>query len=342
MSEIIITGFLFYWLLVSARVVGNTPVNISESQIKGTFFTLGVLAYFFGLRHAIDPDHLATIDNSTRKLIQEGKPAQFTGLFFSLGHSTIVILLAVSLMVATRFIVSNISILENMGSVLGTLISGGFLYIIGSLNFVILLEIYQIYNQYTMNKNTDEKKLQDLLLKRGFMSRFFGKLFKVVDKQHYMYPIGVLFGLGFDTASETALLAISAAAAGIFLKLPLWNLLVFPLLFTAGMSLIDTTDGFYMSGAYGWAFSGNPIRKLWYNLTMTTISILVAYLIGTLEFLGVVQAEFNFSGPFWELITIINGDRWWSSIGMIIIGTFATAWLVSFIIYKVKISKFEH
>ncbi len=336
--EAILTALLFLWLVRLSEAVGRVEV-----EVKGTFaslITLGVLAYLFGLRHAVDADHLAAIDNSTRKLVQEGKPSTFTGLFFSLGHSSVVVLLSVALMIATRAVESSIPSLENLGSVVGTLVSGGFLYLIGFLNALVLLEIYSIYKEVRDGK-IDEEKLNEALLKRGFMNRFFKRLFKVVDKQYYLYPIGFLFGLGFDTASETALLAISAASAGVFVNVPLWTLMVFPLLFTAGMTLVDTTDGFFMNGAYRWAFMGNPLRKVWYNLTMTTISIIVAYLVGTLELLGLIQSEFNLGGPFWDAISLVNGDVWWGNIGFIIIGSFALTWATSLAIYKVKVSKYE-
>lgn len=335
--EGVITSLLFLWLINTSNIVGN--INVKASHVTGTFFTLGILAYLFGLRHALDADHLAAIDNSTRKLVQESKPAYFTGLFFSLGHSTVVILLSVALIIATRYVASNIPTLENLGSIIGTLISGGFLYIIGLLNLLVLFEIYDIYKMASREKNIDENKLNDVLLKRGFMNKYFRGLFKIVNNQYYMYPIGFLFGLGFDTASETALLAISAAAAGIFLKIPIYSLLVFPFLFTAGMSLIDTTDGFFMNGAYGWAFLGHPIRKVWYNLTMTSISIIVAYVVGTFELLGLVQSEFNLSGPFWDWIALINGETWWGNIGIIIVITFAITWIISYTLYKIKVEK---
>jgi len=253
LSEFIITSILIIWLIQISQFTGNVEVHVKG--FLASFITLGVLAYLFGLRHAVDADHLAAIDNSTRKLVQESKSSLFTGLFFSLGHSTVVILLSVVLMIATRVIESSIPQLENIGSIIGTLVSGFFLYIIGFLNLVVLFEIYKLFNE-AKKGNMNENKLNDTLLKRGFMNRYFKNLFKIVNNQYYLYPIGFLFGLGFDTASETALLAISAGTAGVFTKIPLWTLLVFPLLFTSGMTLIDTTDGFFMNGAYRWAFMG--------------------------------------------------------------------------------------
>lgn len=329
-----VTAFLYLWLFALSAKVGDV-------EYKGqtvTFLTLGILAYTFGLRHALDADHLAAIDNSTRKLTQEGKDAKFAGLFFSLGHSTVVILLSVALAVSVRAVETAIPQLENVGGIIGTLISAGFLYIIGLLNFLVFFEIYQIY-KVMRRERLDEERLNEALLKRGFMARYFGKLFKIVDKQYYLYPIGFLFGLGFDTASETALLAISAASAAVT-SVPVWELLVFPFLFTAGMTLLDTTDGFFMTSAYRWAFD-NPIRKIWYNLTMTIISVMVAWVVGTLETLGLVQGEFNLSGGLWDWIADVTGDVWWGNIGVIIVGLFAVTWTASIVVYKVKIQRLE-
>jgi high-affinity nickel-transport protein len=332
--NVTVTAFLFLWLFALSAKVGDVKY---QGQTV-TFMTLGILAYIFGMRHAVDADHLAAIDNSTRKLTQEGKDAKFAGLFFSLGHSTVVTLLSVALVVSARAVEAYIPQLEDVGGTIGTLISAGFLYIIGLLNFLVFFEIYQIY-KHMRKERLDEGRLNEALLKRGFMARYFGKLFKIVDKQYYLYLIGFLFGLGFETASETALLAISAASAATT-SVPVWELLIFPLLFTAGMTLIDTTDGFFMTSAYRWAFD-NPIRKIWYNLTMTIISVTVAWAIGTLETLGLVQSEFNLSGGVWDWIADVTGDVWWGSIGIMIVGLFAVTWAVSIILYKVKIQRFE-
>jgi high-affinity nickel-transport protein len=206
------------------------------------------------------------------------------------------------------------------------------------LTFLVFVEIYQIYKDIRRER-LDEERLNEALLKRGFMARYFGKLFKIVDKQYYLYPIGFLFGLGFETASETALLAISAASAAVT-SVPVWELLVFPFLFTAGMTLIDATDGFFMTSAYRWAFD-NPIRKIWYNLTMTIISVMVAWAIGTLETLGLVQGEFNLSGGLWDWIADVTGDVWWGNIGVMIVGLFAVTWAASIVVYKVKVQRLE-
>lgn len=335
-AEALVTLVLFYWLIQLTRAVGAIPIT-AKVGVVDTFFSLGVLAYTFGLRHAFDADHLAAIDNSTRKLVQEKKSSNFTGFFFSLGHSTVVILLSAVLVIAVRTIPSTIPSLESIGTIIGTLVSGGFLYIIGLLNLIIFVTIYKIYKSARRGE-IDEGKLNDVLLKRGFMGRYFNRLFKIVNEQYYMYPIGFLFGLGFDTASETALLAITAATAGVFLKVPLWTLLIFPFLFTAGMTTVDTSDGFFMNGAYGWAFFGHPIKKIWYNLTMTVISVMISFIVGTLELLGLVQGEFNLNGPFWAAMATISGVGW-GYLGIIIIMTFIVTWISSYAIYKFRIEK---
>lgn len=333
--NIALTVYFFYFLFNLSKT--NIKVQTDTGQIVGTFITLGVLAYTFGLRHAVDADHLAAIDNTTRKLLQEGKNLFFIGTFFSLGHSTVVILLSVILMIATRYVISNLNDIENIGNIIGTLISGGFLYIIGFLNLLVVLELYNIYKTVRKEKIADDQKLNEVLLKRGFMNKFFGKLFKIVTKQFQMYIIGFLFGLGFDTATEVAILAISATLAGAFASIPMATILALPILFTLGMTLVDTTDGIFMRIAYGWAFR-NTLGKIWYNLTMTLISIIIAYGIGTIELLGLVSAEFNLNGFFWDQIAALN-NVYWETIGYYIIGTFALTWTISGILYKYRIKR---
>ncbi len=334
--ETFITLFLFYWLFYLSNEAGNTETTV-RTGFAGTFLTLGILAYTFGLRHAFDADHLAAIDNSTRKLVQEQKPSNFTGLFFSLGHSTVVILLSIALIISTREISSNLPALKDAGTIVGTFVSGTFLYVIGLLNFFILITIYKLYGE-AKNGSIDEDELNETLMKRGFFGRYFDRLFKFVNKQYHLYPIGFLFGLGFDTASETALLAITAGASSVFLKVPLWYILVFPFLFTAGMTLVDTSDGFFMNGAYSWAFSGHPLKKIWYNLTMTLISILISFMVGNLEILGLIQSEFNLNGSVWDTLAIIDGIGW-GYLGIIIVVTFILTWASSYLIFKIKIEK---
>ncbi len=320
---------LFYWLVVTSAEAGAQ--TIKANGVVGTFFTLGVLAYFFGLAHALDADHLAAIDNSTRKLVQEQKPSHFTGLFFSLGHSTVVIALALLLMIATRAVAGALPGLENVGNVVGTVVSGGFLYLIGFLNLVVLFEIRKLYRDARSGKPID---VDAELSEKGFMGKRIRTLFKAVDRQSYMYPIGLLFGLGFDTATQTALLAVSAAAAGVFLRIPLPSLMVFPLLFTAGMTTVDSTDGFFMNRAYQWAMTGNPVKKIWYNMTMTAVSIVVAYFVGTLELLGLLSSELGLAGLPWSWLEAVTGGTSWGEIGAMIIGIFALTWTISYLLYR--------
>lgn len=333
--NIILTIIFFSFLFSLPRE--NLNIQTDSGVLTGTFITLGILAYTFGLRHAVDADHLAAIDNVTRKMLQEGKNPLFVGTFFSLGHSTVVILLSLMLIVATRYVVSNLANIENLGSIIGTIVSGFFLYIIALLNTLVLLELYKIYKAVKEEKNINEEKLNELLMKRGFMNRFFGRLFKIVTSEWQMYIIGFLFGLGFDTATEVAILAISATVAGAFSSIPVTTILVLPGLFALGMSLIDTLDGLFMRSAYGWAFK-NALGKLWYNLTMTFISIFIAYGIGTIELLGLLVSEFNLHGPLWDQINALN-NIYWESIGYFVIGTFAVTWVLSAIIYKLRIMR---
>src|SRR5438445_566220 len=244
---------------------------------------LGGLAYAFGLRHAFDADHISAIDNTTRKLLQEGKKPLGVGFFFSLGHSTVVFLIAVALGFATQFVVSNVisanGQLKSVGGLIGTGVSGVFLLLIGIVNLIILLDILKLFRRMRAGEY-DRQSLEHELVAGGLLTRVFGRLFRLIGHSWQMYLVGFLFGLGFDTASEISLLAISAGAAA--QHLPLYALISLPLIFAAGMSLMDTADGAFMSRAYSWAFS-NPVRKVFYNLTMTGLSVFVALFLGLIE-----------------------------------------------------------
>lgn len=241
------------------------------------------------------------------------------------------ILLSLMLMVSIRITENAMPKLEQIGTIVGTLVSGLFLFLLGTMNLFVLIELRKAY-EASIRDAISDGDLEDILSKRGFMNRYLGKLFRIIKSQYYMYPIGFLFGLGFDTASETTLLAISAATAGVFNTIPIYSLLVFPFLFTAGMVLTDSSDGFFMNSAYGWAFTGNPRKKLWFNLTMTSISITIAYVIGSLETLGLVQQEFDLSGSIWHSIYIIT-DLAWGNVGLIIVAIFALSWIISYTRY---------
>jgi high-affinity nickel-transport protein len=295
--------------------------------LVGTAF----LAYAFGLRHAVDADHIAAIDNVTRKLRQEDKRPVSVGLFFSLGHSTVVVLASAGIALATGAFEGRFDALKLIGGVIGTLVSVVFLVLVAAANLVILRSVYRTFRQVRRGGAFVEEDLNRLLAQRGLLGRLFRPMFRLVARSWHMYPLGFLFGLGFDTATEIGLLGISAAQAS--KGLPIWSIMAFPALFTAGMSLVDTTDGVLMLGAYGWAFA-KPIRRLYYNLTITFISVLVALLIGGIEALGLVAEQFRLQGPFWRLIGALNDN--FGSLGYLIVAIFVTAWLVSMAVYRLR------
>jgi nickel/cobalt transporter (NiCoT) family protein len=325
-----------FFVIGAATLVGFLASSYIGSQ-SVLLAGLGIVAYVFGLRHGVDADHIAAIDNTTRKLMQQegerdGKKPLTVGAWFSLGHSTIVVALILLLVFATRAVVGAVPQLQSIGSVLGTSVSGIFLWLIGILNVVTVVGIYKIFKGLKGGK-LDQNQLEELLNNRGFMNRYFGKLFKLIRKPWQIYPVGVLFGLGFDTASEVALIAISVGV-GVASSIPVWMVLVLPFMFTCGMVLVDTSDGIAMSFAYGWAFL-KPIRKIYYNLTITIISVLVAFCIGTVELLQVLSSELQLGGVFWGWLEGLNFE----TIGYAIIGIFIGSWLISMAYYKVK--KFE-
>ena len=290
-----------------------------------------LLAYGFGLRHAVDADHIAAIDNVTRTLMQEGRRPVAIGLFFSLGHSTIVVLASVAIAATTTAFQDRFEALKGVGGVIGTLVSALFLLAIAAMNIVILLAVYRTFRRVKAGAPYVEEDLTLLLAGRGLLARLFRPMFRMIRHSWHMYPLGVLFGLGFDTATEVGLLGISAAQASDGLSI--WSILVFPALFTAGMSLVDTTDGILMLGAYGWAFV-KPIRKLYYNITITTISVGVALLVGGIEGLGLIGDQLHLSGAFWGAIGSLNDN--FGMIGYVIIGVFIVSWLLSAAIYRWK------
>jgi high-affinity nickel-transport protein len=310
-----------------------TSIGFSAAFVIGKIAVvlggLGIVAYVFGLRHGVDADHIAAIDNTTRKLMQDGKKPCTVGMWFSLGHSTVVVALIIGLIFATRAVTTNIPALQSAGAIVGTLVSGSFLWIIGFINAVIVIGIYKIFQTLKQGK-LNQAELDNLLENRGFMNRFFRPLFKLISKPWHIYPVGVLFGLGFDTASEVALIAISVGI-GVSTSIPVYYILVLPLLFTCGMVTVDTADGVAMRVAYGWAFL-NPLRKIYYNLTVTVISVLVAWVIGTIELLQVLSTELNLTGLFWSWLNTVNFEM----IGFSIIGIFILSWSVSFGFWRYK------
>jgi len=301
-------------------------------QITGgalIFTGLAITAYVLGLRHGFDVDHIAAIDNTTRKLLNDGKRPLTVGTWFSLGHSTIVCGMIVALVAATEFITRQYNTFASVGAVLGTLISGIFLFLIGIVNVLIVLEVYRMFRGVRDGK-LDQKALDDQMLKRGFLNRIFGRFFRVVTEPWQIYPIGVLFGLGFDTATEVLIIGLTILVAGSG-AIPLWAVLFLPLLFTCGMVLSDTTDGFAMRYAYGWAFN-HPIRKIFYNLTLTIISVLVAFAIGGVELLQVLSGEFGWGGPFWSWLDNLDFE----ALGVGIVILFLASWGVAMAIYYAK------
>jgi high-affinity nickel-transport protein len=243
------------------------------------------LAYSFGLRHAFDADHIAAIDNVTRKLMQEGRRPVAVGLFFSLGHSAIVVGLSVAIAVTATALQDRFDAFKSFGGVVGTLVSALFLFGIAFANVVVLISVYRAFQTVKNGGRFVEEDLNLALAKRGLLGRLFRRFFRMIERSWQMLPLGVLFGLGFDTATEVGLLGISATQAS--QGLSIWSILVFPALFTAGMTLIDTTDSVLMLGAYGWAFV-KPIRKLYYNLTITAVSVIIAVVVGGLETLNLI------------------------------------------------------
>jgi len=294
--------------------------------LLGTAF----LAYTFGLRHAVDADHIAAIDNVTRKLMQEGKRPVSVGFFFSLGHSTIVVVASLVVYLAAAVVATQFDAVKSVGAIVGTSISAFFLIAIALVNIVILRGVWQSFQEVRKGGGYTSQSL-DTLLGGGIMARIFRPLFRMISRPWHMYPVGVLFGLGFDTATEVALLGISAAAATKGLSVV--SMAVFPALFTAGMTLVDTTDGILMVGAYGWAFM-KPIRKLYYNLTITFVSVIVALLVGGIEAIGLLKDQLSLTGGFWDFIGSLNDN--FGTLGFVIIGVFALSWVGSVIIYRVK------
>ena len=335
-------AWIIYGGIVACTVLGLV-LTFVIGRTFGIFIGLGILAYTLGLRHGVDADHICAIDNTTRKLLQQGKKPYTVGTWFSLGHSTIVMGMLVGLVVAARFILGAYPTFAAVGAVLGTAISGGFLYLIAFINLLIFWEVYLIFKQLRAGA-LDNERLEAQLNNRGFMNRYFNWLFKFVNEPWQIYPVGVLFGLGFDTATEVTLIAITVTVGTAAAGFPLWALLILPFMFACGMVLTDTSDGVSMRYAYGWAFA-KPIRKVFYNLTLTLISVMVAFIIGTIEVLGVLAAEFHFSGGpfgFWNTMDWLNnaagpyGIDVWGYIGIGIVALFIGTWLIAMLVYKLK------
>jgi nickel/cobalt transporter (NiCoT) family protein len=309
---------------------------VVPDHYKGLGIGVSLTAYTLGLRHAFDADHISAIDNTTRKLMNERRTVEgakrplSVGYYFSLGHSTIVIAIGAGIVIAEKAVYgaisNNSSGLEQFGGVFGTIVSASFLYLIAILNIVILGGIFKVFR--AMRRGTyDEAELERQLENRGLMYRFFGKWMKAITKEWQMYPVGVVFGMGFDTATEVALLATTALLAT--QALPWYSIMCLPILFTAGMSLMDTLDGLFMNGAYGWAFF-NPVRKVYYNLAITGLSVAICFFIGTIEVLGLLPMELHIHGGFWDFMENFNIN----TAGFVIVGMFVLTWAVALAIWK--------
>lgn len=319
-----------YGVITLIHVVG-WGLLIWQSARFPALLGLGALAYSFGLRHAFDADHISAIDNTTRKLLQQGKRPLAVGFFFSLGHSTVVFLIALALGFTVKTIIDGVVSEDGLGALgglIGTSVSGTFLVVIGVLNLAILLDIVATYRAMQRGEY-DRDALETRLVTGGVFTRWFGRLFALVTESWHVYPIGFLFGLGFDTASEVALLAISAGAAA--QGLPFFAVVALPIIFAAGMSLMDTTDGAFMCKAYAWAFS-HPVRKLFYNLTMTSLSVFIALFVGLLELLQIAAQIAGLDSGLWGWVAALD----LSSFGYMIVGTFAVTWMGAFLIFKTR------
>jgi high-affinity nickel-transport protein len=314
------------WILLT-QAVGH-HFHVSQSKLFG--LGAGTLAYTLGMRHAFDADHIAAIDNTTRKLVQDGQRPLGVGFFFSLGHSSIVLLLAVLLNVGIRALNLQVSQqssgLHSATNVVGTSISGTFLYLIALLNLCVLVSVARVWRQMRSG-HFDPHELEQELNKRGLMNRVLGGYARRVDSSWKMYPVGVLFGLGFDTATEVGLLVLAGSA--VVGGLPFYAVVSLPILFASGMCLFDTIDGCFMNFAYDWAFA-NPVRKVFYNLTITGLSVAVAFLIGTVEILGLIGQQANLNSPFWDFVRGFNIN----AAGYVIVGLFVVTWAVALLYWR--------
>lgn len=326
MAAFILALHVIGWFTLVALVA---PEHYSIGE-RSFGIGIGVTAYTLGMRHAFDADHIAAIDNTTRKLMGDGQRPLSAGFWFSLGHSSVVFALAFLLSLGVKTLAGPVrdddSHLHEVTGLIGTAVSGAFLYVIAALNLVVLVSIWKVFRRMRSG-HFDEAALEEQLDNRGFMNRLLGRVMKSITKPWQLYPLGLLFGLGFDTATEVALLVLagSGAASG----LPWYAILCLPVLFAAGMSLLDTIDGTFMNFAYGWAFS-RPVRKVYYNLTVTGLSVAVALLIGTVELLGLLADKLHLHGPFWAWIGTLDLN----TLGFAIVGLFVATWIIALLVWR--------
>jgi high-affinity nickel-transport protein len=320
-------SWLGYFIIVlSLHIVGIIGL-FSVAGDNPAFWSLGLLAYTLGLRHAFDIDHIAAIDNTVRKLIQQKQNPLGVGFYFSLGHSSVVFLMVLAIALSIHWIQDKMPQLEEIGGAIGITVSGSFLIIIGLINLVILFNLYKIFRKLSRGIQPSEN-IEEILNSRGFFARMIKPFFRFISKSWHVYPLGFLFGLGFDTATEIGLLAISAGAAKSAISV--FGILSLPILFAAGMSLMDTADGMFMSTAYRWAFT-TPLRKLYYNVTVTAVSVIAALLIGSVELLQVLSDKLNLQSGFFQWVNALN----FANLGYMLVVLFILAWVISVTIWKV-------
>jgi high-affinity nickel-transport protein len=319
-----------YALLIAGNI-GAWLWALIEFSDRPLLLGTAFLAYSFGLRHAFDADHIAAIDNVTRKLMQERRRPLAVGFFFSLGHSTIVVALAVAVALTTTTLQDQFDTFKAIGGTIGTSVSALFLFAIAAANMVVLTQVYRAFQAMHRGGAPVEDNIDLLLSKRGFLGRLFRPAFAMIERSWHMYPLGMLFGLGFDTATEVGLLGISVAQAAQSPSIA--SILVFPALFTAGMSLMDTTDSALMVRAYGWAFV-KPMRKLYYNMTITFVSVMTALVVGGIEALGLIGDKLGLQGSFWAFVGLRGGN--FGFLGYGIVALFLGSWFVSALVFRAR------
>lgn len=320
------------YLMTFIVVAFNVSVWVAASILFKSYPNLigtAALAYTLGLRHAVDADHISAIDNVTRKLLGDGQRPVSVGFFFSIGHSTIVIITCIIVAVTANAVAQGVENFSEIGSLIGTSVSITFLFLIGLLNVIVLVGICRTLRRVKREGVYTELDIEAYLARKGLLGRFFWPIFKFIDRGWKMYPLGILFGLGFDTSTEIALLSITAiqGANG----MPIFHIIILPFLFTAGMSLIDTLDGMLMLFAYSWSYI-NPVRKLYYNIVITSISVSVAFLVALIEMFAIIGERMGYEGGFWDFIATLSDN--FGIIGYVIIGAFVLSWLVSAIVYR--------
>lgn len=315
-----------YAIAVLALHAAGLALLMSAAGSHPALWGIGLLSYTLGMRHAFDADHIAAIDNTVRKLVQQNKRPHGVGFYFSLGHSSVVFLMAVAMAFSVHWAMEKMPQFESVGGVIGASVSGLFLFAIGIMNLVILIQLFKLFVQYRRGHHTQDK-FEELLESRGLFARLLRPLFRFIQRSWHIYPLGFLFGLGFDTASEIAVLSISAGAAKD--AVPIAGILSFPILFAAGMSLFDTADGIFMTTAYKWAFA-TPLRKLYYNLTVTALAVVAALVIGVTELTQVIGENFGMTGTFWTWVQGLD----FGILGFVLVGAFLIAWAVSYGVWK--------